>query len=178
MKTVNKVASLVTHLANNKNTTHYGMMLLRHGFKGAATKVNPAMLMIDVGLSVLEACNSYLKYAKECEITKQIQHENKLLKVQLEEQLKSLHLGLEVMNQESRVRCQELERAVSRVKVSTQQMQDSIQQMLGHAKKMQAIVKSERERGISFEQLQQLQKQLDNFIRSLIMYALNCTEEN
>lgn len=173
MRTVNKAGSLFTHVVSDDNIQHYGMMLVSHGLKGAAKKINPVVLTIDVGLSVLGACNSYLEYAKACEVTKKIKLKNNLLKKQLEHQLKKMSMDLSLMEQTSEARCKALERAVIKHKAVSQQFQEGLQQTLEQVHVMHSLVKQERERGVSFEQLQHLQKQLDTFLRILVMHTLN-----
>lgn len=176
MKTVEKYSSLTEHLFNDRRVQRYGMMLVKHGLKGTASKVNPALMVLDAGLSVLDACNSYLKYAKECEVTSQILDENKLIKARLEQELIRLKLDHSIMLEASDVRYQQLTHAVSENWVLGLQMQTTVKQLLASAKKMQTLVRAEREAGMSFEQLQLLQKQLDEFIRSAIMYVMSAVE--
>ncbi|MCB2381385.1 MULTISPECIES: hypothetical protein [Shewanella] len=177
MKTLEKYSSLTEHLFNDSRVQRYGMMLVKHGLKGAAKKVNPALMVIDAGMAVLDACNSYLKYAKECEVTRQIVAENRLIEAQLSQQLEILKLDHKLMLESSEIRYQALARAVAESSVAVMQMQKSINQSLKHAHKMQLLVRAERENGISFEQLQALQKQLDEFIRSAMMCVMSAVED-
>lgn len=176
MRTVNKAESFVTYAVNDRNFSHYGMLLAKHGLKSAAKKVNPMVFAIDVGLSVLDAFSRYQNYARECEVTEQMLHQNKLLKAQLAQQLRQMNLDLAMVKEESDVRLAMLERAARETKRSNQLFEEKTKQLLEQAQVMYLLVKKERERGVAFEQLQHLQKQLDNFIRTLIMHTVDCVD--
>lgn len=177
MKTIEKYASFAEHLFTDQKVQKYGMMLVKHGIKGAAKKVNPAVMILDAGLAVIDACNSYLNYAKEKEITQQIQAENRLIKAQLDQQLKELNLTYDTLLAEGDNRYYLLSRAVSKNRLFNKNNLSQIKELLTIAKSMQTNVKHEIESGISFVQLQSLQNNLDEFIRALMMLLMQSIED-
>jgi len=176
MRTVEKHPSLTEHLFNDNRTQKYGMMIVQHGFKGAAKKINPAALYIDATLSVIEAVNSYLKYARECEKTKQILAENRIIKAELDAQLKIIKLKQETILKAGNESVEELCRLV---KLNAEQRSNMLIQVRKHieiANKMQKNLKAERENGINFEQLQKAQKALDYLLKASLMFITNNLE--
>lgn len=173
MRTVEKHPSLAEHLFNDNRVKKYGMMIVQHGLKGAVKKINPAALYVDAALSVIEAVNSYLKYARECEKTKQILAENRRIKVELDAQLKIIKLKQETVLKVGNDRIEELCR---QVKLNDEQRSNMLIQVRKHiqiANKMQRNLKEERENGINFEQLQKAQKSLDRLLRASLMFITN-----
>jgi hypothetical protein len=98
VKTVDIFRSMGDQMLDDPRVQRYGMILLRAGVEGLR-KADPVMVWIDVGISVCDACSSYLKYAARVEINKQIEIENDLLKAHIEAQLKKL--GLELARQQA-----------------------------------------------------------------------------
>lgn len=178
MRTINKVKSAAFHVANDKNVQHYGMMLARHGLTGAVKKIHPAAIMLDAGISVLEAYKSYARYAQAREVTKQIELENEVLREEIEQAVRSFGLELAALEQEAENRAAVLERAITEAQATSAQAVTSTRNMLEQTKKIHALVKKEREQGISFDQLLHLQSQLDAFIRGLVMHTVSCVEED
>lgn len=176
MRTVEKHPSLVEHLFNDNRVRKYGMMVLAHGVKGAAKRINPAALYVDAVLSAFEAVNSYLKYAKECQKTKQILAENRKIKSELDAQLKILKIKQETSLKEGQSRLDELSR---RIQLNHDQRANLLTQVKKHlqiVKTMQKKLKEEREKGVNFKQLQQAQQALDHLLRSSLMFITNNVE--
>ncbi|MGZ3767881.1 MAG: hypothetical protein ACXVA2_24670, partial [Mucilaginibacter sp.] len=59
MRTIEIFSSLGEHLFEDQTVRKYGTVLVTNGIKGL-NKINPAVLWLDAGLSVIEAGNSYL----------------------------------------------------------------------------------------------------------------------
>ncbi|KJY89718.1 hypothetical protein CWB89_05225 [Pseudoalteromonas piscicida] len=176
MRAVEKHPSFVEHLFNDSRVRKYGMMVLVHGVKGATKKINLAALYVDAALSAFEAVNSYLKYAKECEKTKQILSENRKIKSQLDTQLKILKIKQDTNLKESQARIDELNR---RIQLSQDQRTNLLTQIKKHlqiVKIMQKKLKEERENGVNFKQLQQAQQALDHLLRSSLLFITNNVE--
>ena len=176
MRTVEKHPSLVEHLFSDNRVRKYGMMVLAHGVKGAAKRINPAALYVDAALSAFEAVNSYLKYAKECQKTKQILAENRKIKSELDAQLKILKIKQETSLKEGQSRLDELSR---RIQLNHDQRANLLTQVKKHlqmVKTMQKKLKEEREKGVNFKQLQQAQQALDHLLRSCLMFITNNVE--
>jgi len=176
MRAVEKHPSLAEHLCSDHSVQKYGMMIVQYGFKGAAKKINPAALYVDATLSVIEAVNSYLAYARECEKTKQILAENRRIKVELDAQLKIIKLKQETVLKAGSERIEELCR---QVKLNDEQRSNMLIQVRKHiqiANKMQKNLKEERESGINFKQLQKAQQALDHLLRASLMFITNNIE--
>lgn len=176
MRTVEKHPSLAEHLFSDNRVRKYGMMILQHGVKGAAKKVNPAALYVDAALSVIEAVNSYLKYAKECEKTKQILAENRRIKSELDGQLKILKLKQDTILKEGESRIDELNQQVQLNEQQRSNMLIEVKKHIQIAKVMQKKLKEERESGINFKQLQEAQQALDHLLRASLMFITNNIE--
>ncbi|MBY6234658.1 hypothetical protein KUV99_00640 [Vibrio harveyi] len=177
MRTVEKYQSVTEHLFNDHRIQKYGMMLVRHGVKGAAKKINPVAMYVDAGLSVLDACNSYLRYAKEREITKQILAENRRLEAEFSYQLKIMKEQHKTMIEEGEARFKFIEQLIQQDKLKIKNAMTELNKMLSIAKSMQNILRAERENGVNFEQLNKLQMELDRFIRVCLVIIMNTIEE-
>jgi uncharacterized protein YbbC (DUF1343 family) len=173
---VEKHPSLVEHLFNDNRVRKYGMMVLQHGVKGAAKKINPVALYVDAALSAIDAVNSYFNYAKECEKTKQILAENKKIESTLDAQLKILKLKQETLLKDGDVRLEELNRQIKLNKNQVSNMLSEVKKHLKIVKSMQMNLKEERENGISFRQLQEAQQALDHLLRSSLIFITNSIE--
>lgn len=176
MKAVDKYQSFAEHLFEDKHVRKYGMMLVKHGFKGAAKRVNPVAIYADAALSVISAFNSYLDYARECEITKQILVQNKRIEAELKSQLEIMLLKYETVQALGDERIKELS---NKAKLSDLQMKNflvKIGKQVNIAKAMQACLRQERENGCSFKQLQDLQGNLDHYLRSCLMILMENIE--
>ncbi|ENH2496364.1 hypothetical protein ABVY78_001863 [Vibrio parahaemolyticus] len=173
MKVVEKYQSFSEHVVRNDAVRKYGMMLVKHGLKGAAKRVNPVAMYIDAALSVCEAVSSYLNYAREREVTKQVLEENRCIEVELKSQLMILKLEQDTILAKGDERLRYLS---ERLSISTQQTEDLIKQLTKQvdvAKSMQCRLRDERENGCNFEQLQNLQKQLDHYLRCCLILITN-----
>jgi hypothetical protein len=178
LRTIEIFSSLGEHLFEDQTVRKYGTILVTNGIKGLS-KVNPAVLWLDAGLSVIEAGNSYLNYAKEREITKHIQLENKVIKQQLDAQIKILKLQNIQHLEEGKTRIEELNRQLKFISVNNRKLVESIRANLTITKRMLQLVKKERENVANFEKLQKLQIALDVFIRAslmCLMYSADDTE--
>ena len=173
MRTVEKHPSLAEHLFNDNRVRKYGMMIIQHGLKGAAKKINPAALYIDAALSVIEAVNSYLNYARECERTKQILAENQKIKIELDAQLKIIKLKQETVLKVGNERIEGLCREIILNDEQRSNMLIQVRKHIQIANEMQKNLKEERENGINFEQLQKAQKSLDHLLRASLMFIIN-----
>lgn len=176
MRTVEKHPSLAEHLFTDHRVKKYGFMILKHGLKGGAKKVNPAAIYLDAGLAVIDAVNSYLQYAKECQKTKQILAENRKIKVELENQLKILKIQHKTLLKDGTERIEHLSK---QIKLNTQERNNMLHVVKKHieiVKRMQHKLKSERESGVNFTQLQEAQQSLDYFLRSALMFMANTFE--
>lgn len=176
MRAVEKHPSFVEHLFNDDRVRKYGMMVLAHGVKGSAKNINPSALYVDAALSAFEAVNSYLKYAKECEKTKQILAGNRKIKSKLDAQLKILNIKQETSLKEGQARLDELNR---NIKLNHDQRRNLINQVKGFlhvAKNMQTKLKEERESGVNFEQLQKAQRSLDDLLKSSLFFIVSNIE--
>ena len=150
-----------------------------NGVKNGLKKINPVVLWIDAGLSVIEAGNSYLNYAKEQEITKQIILENEIIKKQLDSQIKILKLHNIQELEEGEMRIKELNRQLETILVNNDNLVKSINSNLEITKRLLQLIKKERENVANFEKLQKLQMTLDVFIRASLMcliYSADNTE--
>lgn len=176
MRTVEKHPSLAEHLFNDNRVRKYGMIIVQHGLKGAAKKINPAALYVDAALSVIEAVNNYLKYARECEKTKQILAENTIIEVELYAQLKIINLKKETVLKFGNERIEELCRQVKFNDEQRSNMLILVRKHIQIANEMQKKLKEERENGINFEQLQKAQKSLDYLLRASLMFITNNIE--
>ena len=177
MKTLNKYTSLSEHLLTDKYVQKYGMMLVKHAIKDGVKKVNPAVMFLDAALAVIEACNSYIEYVKEREITHQIKAQNELIQAQLSQKLMALQLDYQNMLEAGEARYKILQNAVTENRLLVSHMQSEINSLLKSAHTIQLMLRKEREEGISFKQIQILQKKLDEFIRTSIMCLMNAIEE-
>lgn len=176
MKAVDKYQSFAEHLFEDKHVRKYGMMLVKHGFKGAAKRVNPVAIYTDAALSVISAFNSYFEYAREREITKQILVENRRIEAELKSQLEIMNIRYETALALGDERIKELS---DKVKLSDQQMKNFLVQIgkqVKIAKAMQACLRKERENGCSFKQLQDLQANLDHYLRACLMLLMENVE--
>lgn len=173
MKAVEKYQSFSEHLVRDDAVRKYGMMLVKHGFKGAAKRVNPVAMYIDAALSVCNAVNSYLTYAREREVTKQIVEENRCIEVELKSQLSILNLEQDTILEKGDERLSYLSEHVSLSKGYTANLIIILSKQVEIAKSMQRRLRCERENGINFEQLQNLQKKLDHYLRSCLMLITN-----
>ncbi|HCG6517298.1 TPA: hypothetical protein NJ338_002604 [Vibrio parahaemolyticus] len=176
MRAVEKHPSLAEHLFTVHRVQKYGFMILKHGLKGAAKKVNPAAIYLDAGLAVIDAVNSYLQYAKECQKTKQILAENRKIKIELENQLKILKIQQQTLIKDGTERIEHLNK---QIKLNCQERNNMLQAVKKHieiVKKIQNNLKSERENGVDFTQLKEAQQSLDHFLRSALMFMANTFE--
>lgn len=176
MKAVDKFQSFAEHLFEDKHVRKYGMMLVKHGFKGAAKRVNPVAIYTDAALSVISAFNSYFEYAREREITKQILADNKRIEAELKSQLEIMNIRYETALALGDERIKELS---DKAKLSDQQMKNFLVQIgkqVKIAKAMQASLRKERENGCSFKQLQDLQANLDHYLRACLMILMENVE--
>lgn len=177
MRVVEKYASFGEHLASDFRVQKYGMLLVKHGLKGAAKKINPVALWVDAGLAVIDAGVSYLNYAKEREITRQIKLGNKIIKEQLDLQLQQLKLqnSEELAQGEERLKIIEL--ALRENKETNKQVISRINNTLEQAKLMQQIVKKQREDGVNFDKLQEFQRVLDGLIRASLVCLMTAVDD-
>lgn len=172
MKTVDKYQSFAEHLFEDKHVRKYGMMLVKHGFKGAAKRVNPVLIYVDAALSVITAFNAYLDYAREREITKQILAQNKQIEAELRSQLEIMQFRFETALALGDERIKELS---DKINLSELQMKNFIEQIgkqINIAKSMQKSLRLERESGCNFNQLQDLQRNLDHYLRSCLVILM------
>lgn len=176
MRTVEKYQSFTEHLFDDRNVRKYGMMLVKHGFKGAAKKVNPVVMYVDAALSVLDAVNCYLKYAREREITKQILAENNRIEAELKAQLKIMKLKQETVLAWGEDRIKALTDHICLTELQTANMLKQINKQVTIAKTMQHRLRQERENGIDFNQLQELQRKLDHYLRSCLLFIMSNVE--
>lgn len=168
MKVVEKFESLTEHLISDPRVAKYGMMIVKHGFKGAAAKVNPVALYIDAGLSVLEAASSYFRYAKERERTKQILIENSIIESELKSQLEMLKIKGETLRLQGEERIDALHRHLEHSDQQAKHIVLKLNTILEQAKSLQISVRKEREDNLSFTQIIDYQKKLDIFLISCI----------
>lgn len=176
MRTVEKYQSFAEHILSDKRVTTYGMMLVKNGLRGSASRVNPVVMYIDAALSVIEACNSYLNYACECEVTKQILAGNERIRKELQCEFDILveqHVT-QLFSGQSRIK--ELENHLNHKKLKNHNTIIIIKRHLDIAKSMHQKIKQERENGITFEALNNLQLQLDRFMRSCLAYLIESFE--
>jgi len=176
MRTVEKYQSFSEHLFDDDRVRKYGMMLVQHGFKGAVKKINPAVMYVDAALSVFEAVNSYLNYAKEREVTKQILAENKKIEAELKAQLQIMQLRQETVLKWGRERVKELSNHILLTEKQTINMIKQVNRQISIAKSMQSLLRKERENGVEFIQLQELQKKLDHYLRSCLLLIMDNVE--
>lgn len=179
LRTIEIFTSLGEHLFEDQTVQKYGTILVMNGVKSGLKKINPVILWIDAGLSVIEAGNSYLNYAKEQEITKQIRLENEVIKKQLDSQIKILKLHNIKELEEGAMRIEELNKQLKFISVNNHNLVKSINDNLAITKRMLQLVKKERESVANFEKLQKLQTTLDVFIRASLMcliYSADDTE--
>lgn len=179
LRTIEIFTSLGEHLFEDQTVRKYGTILVMNGVKSGLKKINPVVLWIDAGLSVIEAGNSYLNYAKEKEITKQIRLENEVIKKQLDSQIKILKLHNIQELEEGAMRIEDLNRQLKFISVNNHNLVKSINDNLAITKRMLQLVKKERESVANFEKLQKLQTTLDVFIRASLMcliYSADDTE--
>jgi len=176
MRTVEKFQSFSEHLFDDMNVRKYGMMLVKHGFKGAAKKVNPVVMYVDAAFSVFEAVSCYLNYAREREVTKQILAENKRIEAELKAQLKIMNLEQETVLAWGDERVKQLSDHIRLTELQTTNMIKQINQQVSVAKTMQTNLRKERKLGIDFSQLQDLQKQLDHYLRSCLLLIMSNVE--
>jgi len=176
MRTVEKYQSFAEDLFDDRNVRKYGMMLVKHGLKGTVKKVNPVVMYVDAALSVLEAVNSYLKYAREREVTKQILAENNRIEVELKAQLKIMKLKQDTVLAWGDDRIKVLTDHICLTELQTANMIKQIHKQVTIAKAMQYRLRKERESGIDFKQLQELQKQLDHYLRSCLLFIMSNVE--
>ena len=176
MRTVEKYQSFAEHLFNDQRVTGYGMMLVKHGIRGCAKKINPTVMYIDAALAVIEACNSYLEYAHECEVTKQLLAENEAIEYELQCELDILKIQHETIRLENENRLDELKRVIERSQINSSNTNERIRTHLNIAKSMHKKLKQERERGVSFDALNNLQLRLDNFIRACLVCLIDSFE--
>jgi len=172
-------SSLGEHLFEDQTVRKYGTILVTNGIKKGLNKINPVVLWIDAGMSVIEAGNSYLNYAKEQEITKQIKLENTLIKQQLDAQIKILKLQNIQELEEGSIRIEELNRQLKFITFNNRSLVQSINDNFSITKRILQLVKNERENVVNFEKLQQFQIVLDVFIRTslmCLMYSADDTE--
>jgi hypothetical protein len=177
LRTIEIFTSLGEHLFEDQNVRKYGTILVTNGIKKGLTKINPVILWIDAGLSVIEAGNSYLNYAKEQEITKQIKLENEVIKQGLEAQIKMLKLHNIQELEEGEVRIKELKQQLKVILINNHQLVKSINANLAITKRMLQLVKKERENVANFEKLQKFQITLDTFIRASLMCLMYSTDD-
>tara|TARA_B110000196_G_C21127210_1_gene656490 strand:- start:1304 stop:1834 length:531 start_codon:yes stop_codon:yes gene_type:complete len=170
MKVVDKFGSLTEHLISDPRVAKYGMLIVKHGFKGAASKVNPVALYIDAALSVIEAANSYLRYAKERERTKQILIENDRIEFELKSQLKILKIEGVTLKLKGEERIEALTLHFKHNALQSKNIIIEVREMLKHAKTMQGLIRKEREDNLSFIQVVDLQKNLDFFIVNCLSF--------
>lgn len=179
MRTIEIFTSLGEHLFEDQTVRKYGTILVMNGVKNGLKKINPVILWIDAGLSVIEAGNSYLNYAKEQEITKQIKLENEVIQQQLDAQIKILKLHNIQELEEGKTRIEELNRQLKSISVNNRNFVKSIKDNLAITKRMLKLVKKERENVANFEKLQKFQIALDVFIKTSLMcliYSADDTE--
>lgn len=176
MRTVEIFFSLGEHLVEDQRVRKYGAILVKNGVKGLK-KANPTILWIDAGLSVIEAANSYLKYAKEKEITKQIRIENDAISQQLYRQLEVFRLQNIAQLAEGQLRIDELTKKIKLTNQNNLILIQEITSNLGITKRMLSLVKKERENNMNFEKLQKLQIALDSFIRTSLICLMNSTDD-
>ena len=176
MRTAEKYQSFAEHIISDKRVTTYGMMLVKHGIRGSASKINPVVMYIDAALSVIEACNSYLNYARECEVTKQILAENEQLKHELQCEFDILVAQYKTQLLLGESRLKKLEQSLAYNKLSTQNSLKIIKKHLNIAKSMHKKVRQERENGISFDALNTLQLDIDCLIRSCLVCLISSFE--
>ena len=177
LRTIEIFTSLGEHLFEDQTVRKYGTILVTNGIKKGLTKINPVILWIDAGLSVIEAGNSYLNYAKEQEITKQIKLENEVIKQQLDSQIRRLKLQNIQEFEAGEVRVKELSQQLKFISVNNLNLVKSINDNLAITKRMLQLVKKERENVANFEKLQKFQTTLDGFIRTSLMCLMYSTDD-
>jgi DUF917 family protein len=181
LRTIEIFTSLGEHLFEDQTVRKYGTILVMNGVKNGLKKINPIVLWIDAGLSVIEAGNSYLNYAKEQEITKQIRLENEVIKKQLDSQIKILKLKNIQEFEAGEVRIKELSQQLNKqlkvISVNNHNLVKSINDNLVITKRMLQLVKKERENVENFEKLQKLQTILDIFIRASLMCLIYSADD-
>lgn len=176
MRTI-EIFSLGEHLFEDQTVRKYGTILVANGIKNGLKKVNPVVLWIDAGLSVIEAGNSYLNYAKEREITKQIKLENEVIEQELDAQIKILKFHNIQKFEEGEVRIKELKQQLKVILINNDKLFKSINANLAITKRMLQLVKKERENVANFEKLQKFQTTLDTFIRASLMCLMYSTDD-
>ncbi|WP_031564550.1 hypothetical protein [Rheinheimera texasensis] len=176
MKTVNKYQSFAEHLFEDKHVRKHGMMLVKYGFKGAAKRVNPVAIYVDAALSVITAFNAYFDYARAREVTNQLLAQNKQIEAELRSQLEIMQIKFETALAQGDERIKELS---DKVKLSELQMKNFVEQIgkqIIIAKAIQTSIRQERESGCNFKQLQDLQRNLDHYLRSCLVILMENVE--
>lgn len=177
LRTIEIFTSLGEHLFEDQNIRKYGTILVTNGLKNGLNKINPVALWIDAGLSVIEAANSYLNYAREQEITKQIRLENGVIKQELDAKIEILKLYNIQKLEEGKVRIDEISQQLKFISVNNLNLVKSINDNLAITKRMLQLVKKERENVANFEKLQKFQTTLDSFIRASLMCLMYSTDD-
>lgn len=165
-----KSISLTEHLISDRRVRD-GMLFLCS--KTVAARVNPAVLIVDAALSVCDAVSSYLNYKRESEITRQILAENRMIQAQLADQLEIIREEYKTAKASGEARIKVVENLVKEDKLKVNNGIKEVQKHLDIAISMQQKVKEEREQGISFQKLNDLQNSLDYFIRACAFFIRN-----
>jgi hypothetical protein len=168
MQVLEKYQSLGNHVVSDPRLQKYGAMIVKHGFKNAAKKLNPATIYIDAGLSVLSAVSSYLTYAAEREATQKLRIQNETLKQQLQAELSQINAQYKTALKAGTATIRDIERAVGLNKLKINELQAKLKDLLGMLSSWQNLIRQEREELGPFEQLMTLQKHMDSAIKQCL----------
>ncbi|NOL50368.1 hypothetical protein [Pelistega europaea] len=175
MKTVDIFARVVDNAHQNEHLLKYGGMLIRHGAKGAVSKMNPILVWIDATKAVIQATGSYLRYCAETEITKQLRIENETLEKKLSLQLEKNDLGRQKLQKEQEIFLQKKEYQSIEYNKQSQLTQQQIRDQLALLKRMHQLLMKQRSQSGAFGELIHLQVLLDNCINSTLSLLLDIT---
>lgn len=172
MEVIDRFGSLAEHLIADRSVQRYGLIIARHGLKGLE-KLNPATVWLDAGISVCQAYSAYQGYAAECEVTRQLELETRVLRRELDATLTSLKLEFAVLAQHDRNRVEIIQKALEVNRADSERIVREIAGRMDFVCEYAAKVRQAREQSVrDFRQIQELQKTLDVLLRTSLICVL------
>ena len=177
MKTIEIFSSFSMHMASDPRIQKYGLILARGGLKGLG-KVNPAVVWVDAAISVCEAVFAYYQYAAEKEVTKRLKIETRVLEMEIKMALGKLRLDIKVVETKAENRLAYLTDILGEERLRSESLLQSIATSMSYVKRLSRAVQAcRKDAHYEFEELQDLQRSLDYFLRASLLCLISSVEK-
>jgi len=176
MKVIEIFGSFSSHMATDARIQKYGLILARTGLQGLS-KVNPVAVWVDAALSVNEAVAAYCRYATEKEVTKRLQAETRVLEKEIAVALNRLRLDMKILEEQAADRLAYLNATLDENIVRTSNLTRTIATKINAVKRLSFAVQACRDDAYhDFEELQDLQRSLDAFVRASLLCLVSSVD--